>query len=259
MQGFKREFIEFMVQSGVLRFGDFVTKSGRRSPYFIDTGRYRSGDQIDRLAGFYARAIMERTDLRFDVLFGPAYKGIPLVVATAIVLWRDYRRSVGFSFNRKEEKDHGERGALVGHDLAQGDRVLLLEDVTTAGTSVREAIPLLRAKARIELAGLLVAVDRLERGTGAKSALAELSDEFRMPAFAIVDLDEIVEHLSGRELDGRFVLDQPTLTRLRAYRAEYGARSGAPSGPSPSSIGPSTRSPSSAVDRNGDRSRGSGA
>ncbi len=229
MQDFKREFIEFLVSCGVLRFGDFVTKSGRRTPYFIDTGRYRSGEEIDRLARAYARAIVERPALEFDVLFGPAYKGIPLVVATALVLWREHGRKVGFCFNRKEAKDHGEGGLFVGHDLTDGDRVLLVEDVTTAGTSIRETVPLLRAKAKIELAGLLVSVDRMERGRGEKSALDELSEEFKMPAFSIVDLDEIVEHLSHRRIEGRVILDEAMLGRIRAYRCEYGPRIHGPS------------------------------
>jgi orotate phosphoribosyltransferase len=224
MQDFQREFIDFLVSCGVLRFGDFVTKSGRRTPYFVDTGRYRTGQDIDRLAGFYARAIVARCDLAFDVLFGPAYKGIPLAVATALVLWRDHGRKVGFCFNRKEPKDHGEGGLLVGHDLRDGDRVLLIEDVTTAGTSIRETVPLLNARAQIELAGLIVSVDRMERGRGDESALRELAQEFHMPAFAIVDLDAIVEYLGATRRVGDMPVDPDLLERIRAYRAQYGPR-----------------------------------
>jgi orotate phosphoribosyltransferase len=223
MHDFQRAFIEFMVRSDVLAFGDFTTKSGRRTPYFVNTGRYRTGAQARRLGEFYARAILAREDLEFDVLFGPAYKGIPLVVATSVVLATEFGRDVGYCFDRKEAKDHGEGGQLVGHPLSDGERVLIVEDVTTAGTSVRGTVPLLRAAADVTLAGLVVSVDRQERGQGERSALAELGEEFAMPTFAIVTLDEVVEHLAGRELDGRVVLGDEELARIEAYRAEHGA------------------------------------
>jgi len=223
MQDFQREFIDFMVRSEVLTFGDFTTKSGRRTPYFVNTGRYRTGEQIRRLGEFYARAVLAQESVAFDVLFGPAYKGIPLVVATSLTLAAEFGRDVGYCFNRKEAKDHGEGGVLVGHELADGERVLIVEDVTTAGTSIRETVPVLRAAADIRLAGLVVSVDRQERGTGERSALAEIAEEFAMPTFAIVTLDEVVEHLAGRELDGRVVLGEAELARIEAYRTEYGA------------------------------------
>ena len=222
MEAYKRDFIEFMVRSEVLTFGDFTTKSGRQTPYFVNTGRYRTGEQMRRLGEFYAAALLARSDVSFDVLFGPAYKGIPLVVATAMTLARD-GRDVAYCFNRKEAKDHGEGGVLVGHPLAAGDRVLVVEDVTTAGTSIRETVPLLRAAAAVELGGLIVSVDRQERGTTDASALSELSREFDMPTFAIVTIDEVLEHLAGREIDGRLVLDSERLKRARAYRETYGA------------------------------------
>jgi orotate phosphoribosyltransferase len=224
MEAYKREFIDFMVRSGVLTFGDFTTKSGRRTPFFINTGRYSTGAQLGRLGEYYARAIHERLGDGFDVLFGPAYKGIPLVACTAMTLAAKHRHDVAYCFNRKEAKDHGEGGALVGHALKDGDRVLLVEDVTTAGTSVREVVPLLRASADVCLAGLVVSVDRMERGRGSESALGELAREFSMPAFAIVTIDEIVADLWGRKVDGRVVLDAPTREKVAAYRAEYGAR-----------------------------------
>ena len=223
MEPYKREFIDFMVRAEVLTFGDFTTKSGRRTPYFVNTGRYRTGEQIRRLGGFYADAILARPELEFDVLFGPAYKGIPLVVATALCLAAEHGRDVGYCFDRKEEKDHGEGGRLVGHELADGERVLIVEDVTTAGTSVRATVPHLRRAADVRLAGLVVSVDRQERGRGEESALAELAAEFAMPTFAIVTLDEIVVHLTGHEVDGRPVLGPEDLERIRAYRAAYGA------------------------------------
>ena len=218
----KREFIEFMVRSDVLTFGDFTTKSGRRTPFFINAGRYRTGEQLARLGEFYAAAIDQTWPTDIDVLFGPAYKGIPLVATTSIALAAE-GRDVGFCFNRKEAKDHGEGGSLVGAPLADGDRVLIVEDVTTAGTSIRETVPLLRAAADVALAGLIVSVDRQERGTGSRSALDEIADGYSMPTRAIVTLDEVVQHLAGRTVDGRVVVDDSTLARIESYRAEYGA------------------------------------
>ena len=224
VDAYKREFIDFMVEVGVLTFGDFVTKSGRKTPYFVNTGRYRTGAQMRRLGGFYADAIAAQLGAgQLDVLFGPAYKGIPLVVATSMAL-AERGTDVAFCYNRKEAKDHGEGGSLVGKPLADGDRVLIVEDVTTAGTSIRETVPLLRAAARVTLAGLVVSVDRQERGTGDRSALAEAGLEHGMSTFAIVTIDEVVEHLRNRVVDGIRVLDDAQLDRIAAYRAEWGAR-----------------------------------
>ena len=222
MDDYQREFIDFMVGADVLTFGDFTTKSGRSTPYFINTGRYRTGAQVRRLGEFYARAILARPEIEFDFLFGPAYKGIPLVVASSLAL-ADLGRDVGFCFDRKERKDHGEGGSLVGHEPRDGERVLIVEDVTTAGTSIRQTTPLLRGAADVQLAGLIVSVDRQERGRGTRSALAELADEFQMPTFAIVTLDDIIEHLAGREVGGRTPLGERDLERVLAYRDEYGA------------------------------------
>lgn len=222
----KRELIDFMLRAGVLTFGDFVTKSGRNTPFFVNTGRYRTGAQLRQLGAFYARAIVERFDKGFDVLFGPAYKGIPLATATAIALAENHGIDVPFCFNRKEAKDHGEGGLLVGEKLTDGQRVLIIEDVTTAGTSVHETVPILRAAARIDLAGLVVSVDRMERGSGELNALPELAATYSMPTLALVTIDEIAESLRGREIDGRVVLDDATYARLREYRREYGGREG---------------------------------
>jgi orotate phosphoribosyltransferase len=223
MEANQHDFIELLVQSGVLQFGDFVGKSGRRMPYFIDAGRYRTGAQIARLGRCYAHAIHARLGAGFDLLFGPAYKGIPLVVTTAIALHERHGRDVGFCFDRKEAKDHGEGGLLVGTRPKDGDRVLIVEDVVTAGTAVRHSIELLRASAAVELVGLVVGVDRMERGRGDKSALRELADDFGIDAFAIATIDDVVEQLRGREIDGRKVIDQEALDRIAAYRARYGA------------------------------------
>jgi len=223
MEEYKREFIEFMVRSNVLTFGDFVAKSGRKTPYFVNTGRYRTGAQLGHLARFYADAIEQEIGRDFNVLFGPAYKGIPLVAATSIEL-SSRRHDVGFCFNRKEAKDHGEGGTLVGWELKKGDRVLIVEDVTTAGTSIRETVPLLRAAADVTLAGLVVAVDRNERGTGHRSALDEVGDAFRMKTFSIVSIDDIVEHLRSHDVDGRRIVTDDLHARIAVYRSEYGPK-----------------------------------
>ena len=217
-------FIDFMCESGVLTFGDFTTKSGRKTPYFVNTGLYSTGAQMATLGDAYAEAALERFGGGFDVLFGPAYKGIPLVVATAAALHRREGHDVPLVFNRKEAKDHGEGGVLVGHRLQDGDRVLILEDVTTAGTSIRETVPLLRAAAKVEIAGLLVSVDRMERGpSGDGSALTELSVEFSMPTAALVDLDAIVGHLApGGGSPNALEADQ--IEAIGRYREQYGAR-----------------------------------
>jgi orotate phosphoribosyltransferase len=225
MQTHKRELIELMVRCDVLTFGDFTAKSGRKTPYFVNTGRYRTGSHIARLARFYAQTIREQLGTDFDVLFGPAYKGIPLVVATAIALQEDYGHDVGYCFNRKEAKDHGEGGVLLGHTLRDGDRVVILEDVTTAGTSIRETVPLLKRTANIKLTGLVVSVDRMERGTGEKSALAEIEETYGMPAFPIVTVREIMGYLRGRELDGRVALTEELHARMEAYLQQHGGQS----------------------------------
>jgi orotate phosphoribosyltransferase len=221
MQSYQREFIEFMVRCDVLRFGDFIAKSGRKTPYFINAGRYRTGAQLRELSRFYAQTIERELADGFDVLFGPAYKGIPLAVSTAMALHEYYARDVGFAFNRKEIKDHGEGGNLVGQELHAGDRVLIIEDVTTAGSSIRECVPLLRAAADVQLAGLVVGVDRQERGTGDKNALSEIRDQYGMKTFAIVTIDQVIEHLRQQPVAGRMVLDDETYQRVLAYRKQH--------------------------------------
>lgn len=223
MEQYKQEFIEFMVRSKVLTFGDFTTKSGRKTPFFINTGNYRTGEQLRRLGEYYATAIMNNGGKDVDVLFGPAYKGIPLVVTTAIALYEHHGKNVAYCFNRKEAKDHGEGGSLVGHTLQDGDRVMIVEDVTTAGTSIRETVPVLRAAAEVQLAGLVVSADRMEQGTTERSALQEIKESYEMHTFAIVTLDEIVTHLHGRTLDGVVVIDDAMKAAIDAYRVTYGA------------------------------------
>ena len=221
----KRAFIDFMCGAGVLTFGDFVTKSGRPTPYFVNTGRYTLGSQMRALGSAYANTIIEAFGQSFDVLFGPAYKGIPLVVATAEALAADHGLDVALCFNRKEAKDHGEGGVLVGHPLQDGDRVLIVEDVTTAGTSIRETVPILRSAASVDLQGLVISVDRMERGpSGEGSALDEVGREFSMRTESIVDLDDIVEHLHPDQGSPHSITPDD-LERIRAYRDKFGVPS----------------------------------
>jgi orotate phosphoribosyltransferase len=224
MQPYQAEFIEFLVRSGALTFGDFVTKSGRRTPFFINTGRFDTGEKMRRLGRCYAAALRDRLGAEFDGLYGPAYKGIPLAVATAVALAEHYQQDVGVAFNRKEAKDHGEGGWLIGRKPAPGDRLVIIEDVTTAGTSVRESMDLLGQLGALRVVGLVVAVDRQERGTTDRSALGELRATFGLNAFAIVTLDDIVQHLHNRPVQGEVVLNDELAARIEAYRAQYGVR-----------------------------------
>jgi orotate phosphoribosyltransferase len=227
MEQYKQEFIEFMVRSGVLTFGDFVTKSGRRTPYFVNTGNYDTGQQMERLGHFYAEALRATLGDGFDNLYGPAYKGIPLCVTAAIALTREAEHNVTFTFNRKEAKDHGEGGSLIGYRYTGGERVVIVEDVMTAGTSIRESVPLIRACAapeKVDVRAVIVSVDRMERGQGEQSALAEIAEEFGVRVFAIVTIKEVIAHLHGREMDGRVAIDDEMLARIQGYLAEYGAR-----------------------------------
>jgi orotate phosphoribosyltransferase len=220
-----RAFIDLMVRCDVLTFGDFVAKSGRRTPYFVNAGRYRTGGQVAELGRFYAAAIDEAFGDGVDVLFGPAYKGIPLAVTTAMALDAEHGHDVGFCFDRKEAKDHGEGGSLIGHQLVDGDRVVIVEDVTTAGTSIRHTVPVLRAAAEVDIVGLVVGVDRRERGSRDEvSAIDELAEDLGLRTVALATIDDIVAHLADREVDGRRVLSDADLDRIAAYRAEHGVR-----------------------------------
>ena len=224
MQSYKQEFIEFMVECNVLQFGDFVTKSGRKTPFFVNTGFYRSGPQLARLGSYYATAIENTFGTDFDILFGPAYKGIPLSVAAAIALEQDCGASVRYCSNRKEIKDHGDKGILLGSPIADGDRIVIIEDVTTAGTSIAETMPILRAQGDVNILGLVVSVDRMERGQGEKSALAEISETYGIKTTAIVTMAEVVEHLYGREIKGQVLIDDARKAAIDAYYETYGAK-----------------------------------
>ena len=222
MEKYKEEFIIFMVQSRVLTFGDFVTKSGRTTPYFINTGNYQTGRQIAMLGEFYAQAMQARLGKDFNVLFGPAYKGIPLAVSAAVALDRLYRHDVSVCFNRKEAKDHGEGGSIIGHKPVAGDKIVIVDDVITAGTSVRESVAILSATAGIVLCGLVVSVDRMEKGPSGRSALAEASAAYGMNTAAIVTIEDIVSFLHNRKLDGKVVIDDVMKAKIDEYRAKYG-------------------------------------
>ncbi len=222
---YQEEFIRFMVRSGVLTFGDFTTKSGRKTPYFVNTGNYKTGAQAARLGQYYAACIQEHLPGGIDVLFGPAYKGIPLVVSAASALYRDYGRDLPYCFNRKEAKDHGEGGVMVGCRPKDGDRVAIIEDVVTAGTAVRETIQLFKSVAGVTFAALFVSVDRMERGTGDCSTLDELRRDFGIQVHPIVTIRDIMACLHNREVDGRVYIDDAMLGRMEDYLAQYGPRS----------------------------------
>ncbi|NDL68189.1 orotate phosphoribosyltransferase [Anaerotalea alkaliphila] len=224
MEQYKKDFIEFMVDSNVLTFGDFVTKSGRRTPFFVNTGNYRTGRQLSQLGEYYAKAIKENFGTSFQVLFGPAYKGIPLSVATAIALSGSYGADVSYCTNRKEEKDHGDVGVLMGAKLKDGDKVVIIEDVTTAGTSIYETMPILKSAADVQVQGLIISVDRMERGQGEKSALKELEAHFGFRTCAIVTMEEVVGYLHNRPIDGKVHIDDQIKARIDEYYAQYGAR-----------------------------------
>ncbi len=226
MEKYKQRFIEFMVECGVLSFGDFVTKSGRETPFFINTGNYNSGHRLFRLGEFYAQALVRHLGSDYSCLFGPAYKGIPLVAAVSTALYREHDIDVNICFNRKEQKDHGEGGGLIGHTPAANDRIVIVEDVTTAGTSVRETVPLLKAIAPVQICALLVSVDRQEKGTSEKSALRELREEFGLKPIPIVNLDEIIVHLSRYPVGGKIILDSSMLCKIEEYRKKHGGELG---------------------------------
>lgn len=221
---YKQEFIEFMVRSKVLTFGDFVTKSGRRTPYFINTGNYRTGAQAAKLGEYYANCVQENFQGHIDALFGPAYKGIPLSVACAVALYNKYDRDINYCFNRKEAKDHGEGGVMVGYPLKKDDKVVIIEDVITAGTAMRECLPILKSAADVEIAGLIVSVDRMERGKGDKSAIQEIKDDYGIETYPIVTVHEIIETLHNRPIDGKVVVDDKVREKMEEYLDEYGIK-----------------------------------
>ena len=221
---YQEEFITFMVRSGVLTFGDFTTKSGRKTPYFINTGNYKTGAQAAKLGDYYAACIQQNLPDGVDCLFGPAYKGIPLAVAAASSLYRNFDRDLPYCFNRKEAKDHGEGGVMVGYKPQAGDRVAIVEDVVTAGTAVRETIELFRHVADVDLTALIVSVDRMERGTGEKTTINELREQYGIRVFTIVTVRQVIDFLYNREIDGRVYIDDAMKERMEAYLNQYGGK-----------------------------------
>ncbi len=224
MESYKQEFIEFMIDCNVLKFGDFVTKSGRKTPFFVNTGFYRTGKQLKKLGEYYARAIGEAFGFDFEVLFGPAYKGIPLSVSTAMAISDLFQKEVRYCSNRKEEKDHGDKGILLGGPIEENDRIVIIEDVTTAGTSIQETLPILKARGNVKPLGLVVSVDRMEKGSGTeKSALKMIEETYGLKTTSIVTMADVVEHLYNREYNGKVVIDDVLKERIDAYYKEYGA------------------------------------
>ena len=213
-----------MVDCQVLKFGDFVTKSGRNTPFFVNTGFYRTGAQLKRLGEYYAKAINDKFGLDFDVLFGPAYKGIPLSVTASIAISDLYDKDIKYCSNRKEVKDHGDKGILLGSPINDGDRVVIIEDVTTAGTSIQETLPIIKAQGNVEPIGLVVSVDRMERGQGTKSALSEIEENYGLKTTAIVTMAEVVEHLYNREYKGKVIIDDKLKAAIDKYYEQYGVK-----------------------------------
>ena len=222
MEQYKKEFIDFMLESKVLKFGDFVTKSGRNTPFFVNTGFYRTGAQLKKLGEYYATAIHNKFGLDFDVLFGPAYKGIPLSVAATMAISDMYEKDVRYCANRKEVKDHGDKGILLGSPIEDGDKVIIIEDVTTAGTSIKETLPIVKAQGDVDVLGLVVSVDRMERGQGEKSALDEIHETYGLETTAIVTMAEVVEHLYNKPYKGKVIIDDTLKAAIDAYYEKYG-------------------------------------
>lgn len=231
MQDYKKEFIDFMVESQVLKFGSFTLKSGRQSPFFMNAGAYITGSQLQKLGQYYAKAIYENYGSDFDVLFGPAYKGIPLSVATVIAFSQLFGKEIRYCSNRKEAKDHGgDAGLLLGSSIKEGDKIVIIEDVTTSGKSIEETFPIIKAQCpdpdKIEIKGLMVSLNRQEKGKGDKSALEEITDLYGFPANAIVTMGEVVEYLYNKPTgkDGKIIIDDKIKTDIENYYKEYGAK-----------------------------------
>ena len=224
MEQYKQEFIEVMVDSQVLKFGEFTLKSGRKSPFFMNAGAYVTGSQLRKLGEYYAKAIHDNYGLDFDVLFGPAYKGIPLSVATTMAISELYGKEIRYCSNRKEVKDHGDTGILLGSKLKDGDRVVIIEDVTTSGKSIEETFPIIKAQADVEIKGLMVSLNRMEKGQGEKSALIEIKEKYGFDANAIVTMAEVVEYLYNKEYKGKVYIDDTLKAAIDAYYETYGAK-----------------------------------
>ena len=225
MESYKSEFIDFMVESDVLKFGDFTLKSGRKSPFFMNAGAYVTGSQLRRLGQYYAKAIHDHYGDDFDVLFGPAYKGIPLSVATTIAFSELYGKEIRYCSNRKEIKDHGDTGILLGSKIKDGDRIVIIEDVTTSGKSIEETFPIIQAQGKVEILGLMVSLNRMERGKGDKmTALDEIRETYGFKTGAIVTMEDVVEKLYNKECQGKIIIDDAMKASIDAYYEQYGVK-----------------------------------
>ena len=222
----RKRFIELLAESGAVQFGDFTAKSGRKTPYFINTGKLTYGDQLDLVGKMYAQTYVENIGRESLLLFGPAYKGITLVAVTAAALYSQYGVRVPVCFNRKEKKDHGEGGAIVGEIPGKDDRIVIVEDVITAGTAIRETMELLKNLDVGRVESIIIAVDRMEKGKGEQSALAELEQEFGVKVYPIVTIREVVSYLHNREIGGRVYIDDALYARVLEYQKIYGVNSG---------------------------------
>lgn len=226
MEQYKKEFIQFMVDSKVLKFGEFTLKSGRKSPFFMNAGGYVTGTQLKKLGEYYAKAIHAKYGDDFDVLFGPAYKGIPLAVVTAMAFSELYGKEVRYCSDRKEVKDHGaDKGNFLGAELQDGDRVIMIEDVTTSGKSMEETVPKVKGAADVTIVGLMVSLNRMEVGKGGvKCALDEVKELYGFETAAIVDMNEVVECLYNKEVNGEVIIDDALKAAIDAYYEQYGAK-----------------------------------
>ncbi len=225
MEQYKQEFIEFMVESNVLKFGDFTLKSGRKSPFFMNAGAYVTGMQLKKLGRYYAKAIHDNFGDDFDVIFGPAYKGIPLSVITAIAYDELYNKEVRYCSNRKEIKDHGDKGILLGSKINDGDKVVIIEDVTTSGKSIEETYPIIKAQGDVQIIGLIVSLNRMEKGlTTQMCALDEIKEKYGINTAAIVDMNDVCECLYNKEIDGKIIIDDTIKAAIDKYYEEYGAK-----------------------------------
>ena len=226
MEAYKQEFIEFMLDSQVLKFGDFTLKSGRKSPFFMNAGGYVTGSQLKKLGEYYAKAIHDQYGDDFDVLFGPAYKGIPISVVTAVAYHTLYGKEIRYCSDRKEEKDHGaDKGSFLGSKLKDGDRVIMIEDVTTSGKSMEETVPKVKGAADVEIVGLMVSLNRMEVGLGGQmSALDEIKETYGFDAHAIVDMAEVTEYLYNKPYKGQVYIDDTLKAAIDAYYEQYGAK-----------------------------------
>lgn len=215
---YKNEFIRFMISCNVLTFGDFTLKSGRKAPYFVNTGNYKTGAQLAKLGEFYAECIKEN-NIPVQTLFGPAYKGIPLACGCAVALYNKFNTEVNYCFDRKEAKDHGEGGIIVGKKLENGEKVVIIEDVITAGTAIRQVLPILKEAADVDVTGMVISVDRMEKGQGELSAVQEVYNEFGIKVFPIVTVEDIISAIKSGDVEGSDYLD-----RMIEYRKTYGIK-----------------------------------